>query len=253
MLTLMSRQDTDPRPSEQHDGFWSSWRTRLAAAVLVLIVLLAIALIVLRPAPEPDAAPAPAPTASTPAPSTLREQGESVCGLEPGDQVVPSVAPVSTDWELVGSVAAPTAPASIGPGLVEDGLRSCYARSPLGALYAATGFLATTSEPRLRLPAVRDLTAKGEGRDTALDLITGSDPGGAGSGLQIAGFTFLNWDPRSAVVDVAMNVEGTAVHLPVSLRWEDGDWKVILPPDGDLYDAIAALPNLTGYVPWSGA
>ena len=252
MLTLMKRESTNSRPDDQERGLWSSWRTRVAVAVVALLLLMTLFLVVLRPDPQPQATPRPSPkptVSSTAAPAG----GASICGLAPGDQSVPSVPPVSTDWELVGSVAAPTAPRSIGPGLVTDGLRSCYARSPLGALYAATGFLATTSEPRLRLPAVRDLAAKGQGRDKALDLITGADPGPATGGVQLAGFTFLNWDANTSVIDVALRTGGNVGHLPVSLRWEDGDWKVIFPPTGGIYDAIAPLPNLTGYVPWSGA
>lgn len=252
MLTLMKRENTDNRPTEDKGGLWSNWRTRLAIGVVALLLLMTIFLVALRPDPKPQATsdPTPAPAASR---SAAPAGGASICGLPAGEQSVPSVPPVSTDWELVGSVAAPTAVKSIGPGVVTDGLRSCYARSPLGALYAATSFLATTSEPNLRLPAVRDLAAKGEGRDKALDLITGSDPGPATGGVQFAGFTFLNWDADSSVIDVALRTGGNVGHLPVSLRWEDGDWKVIFPPTGEIYDAIAPLPNLTGYIPWSGS
>jgi len=241
----------DTEGQEQVSPWTRPWFV-IAAAVVVLLVVLALVLAVIRPETDRDRTdPAPAPTtsASTAAPPT----DVSTCGLEAGDQAVPAVPPVRTDWELVGTVAAPTAPETIGPGVVAEGLRSCFARSPLGALYAAANFLATTSDPGLRLRAAQELTAAGEGRDRALDLLEGADPGGAGSGVQVAGFTFLNYDPASAVVDVAMTAQGAAVHLPVSLRWEGGDWKVLMPPTGQIYEAIAPLPNLTGYVPWSGA
>lgn len=252
MLTLMKRENTDNRPTERTGGLWSNWRTRLAIGVIALLLLMTIFLVVLRPDPKPQATPRPSPAPSASS-TAVPAGGASICGLPPGDQSVPSVPPVSTDWELVGSVAAPTAAKSIGPGMVTNALRSCYARSPLGALYAATGFLATTSQPALRLPAVQNLTAKGAGRDRALDLIEGADPGPATGGVQVAGFTFLNWDAKSSVIDVALRSGGSAAHLPVSLRWEDGDWKVIFPPSGDLYSSIAAIPNLTGYVPWAGS
>lgn len=251
MLTLMRHDKADTPEQGEPKGLWSSWWTRGALAVVILIAVLAVAVVVLRPDPQPDTAPEPAPATSSPAPDQAGDA--SVCGLPPGDQSVPAVPPASTDWELVGSVAAPIAPETIGPGVLDDGLRSCFARSPLGALYAASNFLATTSEPRLRLPAVRNLTAEGEGRDRALDLIEGNDTGGDDGGVQLAGFTFLNWDSNEAIIDVALRTGGNVGHLPVPLRWEDGDWKVIFPPDGDLYDNIAPLPNMTGYVPWAGA
>jgi hypothetical protein len=228
---------------------WTRPRFLLAATAVALIALLAVVVTLTRPDPraEPPTAPPPA-AASPPAPAG----DASICGLPPGDQAVPVVPPEVTDWELVGTMAAPTGP-QVGPGLVQEGLRTCYARSPLGALYAATGFLAAASDPGLRLRAAQALAAAGEGQDRAVDLLEGADPGGADSGLQVAGFTFLNYDPAAAVVDVAMSVESTPVHLPVSMRWEGGDWKVLLPPSGQPFEGIAPLPNLTGYVPWSGA
>lgn len=253
MLTMskLRRSETNPDTDKDEGGARSAW-TWIAALVLVVIAVAAIVLALLGPAPDDQASPRPAPARSSPA-SPAPDASASTCGLPAGDQAVPSVAPVSTDWELVGSIAAPTAPQSIGPGVVNDGLRSCFARSPLGALYAAVSFVASTSEPRLREPAVRELTATGPGRDRAIDLVEGADPGPAGSGVQVAGFTFLNWNPDSATVDLATNVESTPVHLPVPLRWQDGDWKIDLPADGDIYANIAPLPNLTGYAPWSGA
>lgn len=240
----------EQQPDERRSSPWARPRFIAAAAVLAVIAVLAVALAVIRPAPEPGTA-LPEPAAPAPAPAAP-DDGGSYCGLPPGDQQVPVVPPEATSWELVGAMAAPTAPEH-GPGVVEESLRSCYARSPLGALYAATGFLAAASDPALRLRAVQQLTAAGEGRDRALDLLEGADPGGAGSGLQVAGFTFLNYDQAVAVVDVAMSVDATAVHLPVTVRWEGGDWKVALPATGQPFEAIAPLPNLTGYAPWAGA
>ena len=253
MLTVNKprRPETDSDTDKGEDRSRSAW-TWTAALVLVVIAAAAVVLVLLGPVPDDQASPQPAPTRSTPA-SPAPDGSASTCGLPAGDQTVPLVAPVETQWELVGSIAAPTAPQSIGPGVVTDGLRTCFARSPLGALYAAVSFVASTSEPRLREPAVRDLTAKGPGRDRALDLVEGADPGPAGSGVQVAGFTFLNWNPDSTTIDLATNVDNTPVHLPVPLRWQDGDWKIDLPADGDIYANIAPLPNLTGYAPWSGA
>lgn len=232
---------------------WTRPRFVIAAAVVALIAVFAVVLAVTRPgsdagtAAPPQTSPPPATASSTPVPDA------SVCGLQPGDQSVPVTAPTDTEWELVGTVAAPTAPDTIGPGRIDDGLRTCFARSPLGALYAAVNFLATSSDPHLRLRTAEDLAAQGAGREAAINLLQEGDPGGSDSGLQVAGFSFLNYDQYSAVVDIAMTVDSTVVHLPVSLRWEGGDWKVVLPPTGQPFDAIQPLPDLTGYIPWAGA
>lgn len=242
----------------QVDGpsIWAQPRFLIAAVVVALIALLGVALTVTGPANgNDDPAPRAAPTPSSPAPSVQSGSG-SGCKLEqPADQTIPVTAPANTTWELVGGVAAPTAPETVGPGQVDDGLRSCFARSPVGALYAAVNFVATTSRPDLRLRAVEELTASGEGRTRAIAALTaeGEQPAST-PGAQIAGFAFRNYDEQGAVVDLAVRAgTGGQASLGVSLRWEDGDWKVILPPSGEAYDGIQPIPDLTGYVPWSGA
>ncbi|MBF5083758.1 hypothetical protein [Quadrisphaera sp. INWT6] len=240
-----------PDDQERTGRPWTQPRFLLAAAALALLAVAALVLAVLPPRTQ-DAEPAPTPPAPTPS-STAAAQDASACGLPEGDRSVPVVPPAQTSWDLVGTMAAPTAPTTLGPGTITDGLRSCYARSPLGALYAATGFLAATTDPALRQPAVAALTLVSPGRDRALDLLQRADPGSGGSGVQVAGFSFLNYDATSAVIDVALRADGAAVHLPVSVRWDGGDWKVVLPDTGQLYEAIQPLPNLTGYALWSGA
>lgn len=241
---------------DSHDGTntWTQPRFVIAAVVVALIAVFGVVLAVTGPA-DGDNEPAPRadPTSAPPRADAVR--ADSPCGLEPGDQTIPVIAPPDTDWELVGTVAAPTAPDTIGPGIVDDGLRSCFARSPLGALYAAVNFVATTSDPELRIRAVRELAASGDGQDRAIAAVESAErPSAPTSGAQVAGFSFLNYDDAAAVVDLAIRVDTSGyVHLPLSLRWEGGDWKVVLPPTGEPYDAIQPLPDLTGYAPWSGA
>jgi hypothetical protein len=236
-------------------GMWTQPRFVWAAAVLLLIAVFAVVLVVTGPDEPPATSTAPGTPgraeASTPGASPATGGETSVCALPPGKQTVPVSTPQTT-WVLVGTVASPQAPDTIGPGRIDDGVRSCYAHSPLGALYAAANFLASTSDPALRLKAVQELTAAGGGHDRAIELMKGESAGTRDSGLQIAGFAFLGYAPSSATVDVAMRVEAQNIHLPMQLRW-DRDWKIVLPPDGRLFDTIQPLPDLTGYVPWSGA
>lgn len=190
------------------------------------------------------------------------DAGASECGLPDGDQIPPTVTPQDTTWQLVGTMAAPTAPDSVGPGDTVDGVPTCYAPTPLGALYAAANFLAATSTPATRLPAAERLAAPGPGRDAAIaDLTCGdTDPdslclGGNTSGTQLAGFLFVGYTPAtSAAIDLAVATgSGGLAHFPLSLVWTEGDWLVQLPVTGSPYSAAQPLPNLAGYVPFRGA
>lgn len=235
---------------------WTQPRFVIAAVVVALIAVMAVVLAITGPSGG-DSTGAPTPTDSatqsstTEAPST----SDSACGLEPADQAVPVAPPPDTEWELVGTVAAPTAPETIGPGVVDDGLRSCFARAPSGALFAAANVIATTTAPDLVVPLIRELAAEGPGREAALEALevdppTATDPGA----LQIAGFSFLNYDNDLTVVDLVLRARnGGYGHVPLTMRWEDGDWKVVLPQDGNIAGTLQDLPDLAGYVPWGGA
>jgi hypothetical protein len=249
-----------------YDGEASSpWAQKgfIAAAVVVaLLVVLGVVVVLSRPSGDGGARSnrqPPATTAGASQPASTSPDGDSVCGLPAGDQTVPTTAPPGTRWELVGTMATPTAPKTHGPGRVQSGLRSCFAHTPTGALYSAINFFTAASSTDLLPRAARDLTAAGAGRDRAIREAAKPDPAGgtSGSSTQLAGFTFLNYTQGSSTVDLAFRVTKTAgttspVHIPLSLRWENGDWKVSLPATGEIFPGIGAIPDLTGYVPWSG-
>lgn len=248
-----------------NDESASPWTQKgfIAAAIVVgLLVILGAVLVFTGPSDGDDrAAPKPRPTANSAStsPAASRPTSDSACGLPAGDQSVPRTAPPQAAWELVGAIAAPAAPGTYGPGETKDGLRSCFAHSPTGALYAAANFLATTSVPQQREPLIRELAAAGSGREAALAALAGEgDQQSNGSGTEIVGFTFLSYDSSSTTVDLALRGFSTSgsggfAHLPLTLRWEEGEWKVALPEDGDLGRSIQGIPDLTGYVPWGAS
>ncbi|WP_459644194.1 hypothetical protein [Kineococcus sp. NUM-3379] len=244
-------------PSWHQPGF-------LASAGFLAMVAAGGLTLVLTGGADPGratAAPAPAPPApSAPAPAdTAPAADPSTCGLPEGPQVLPRQAPQGVTWELLDGTAVPSAPRTFGPGRVTDGLRTCYAHSPTGAVLAAAGVFATTGVPSLVGPMMRELTAAGPGRDAALRRLAaeGVRPEPSGPGVQVTGFQVLAYTAAEATVDLAFAVrEGGGrtgyVSWPATLRWEDGDWKLVLDDAGEFTAGVQGLPDLTGYVYWSG-
>lgn len=242
----MSDGSATPRNPYTRPGF-------IVAAVVVAAVL-AAAVVVLTsgllkgPAPKPTVSDTPSADAEAPIASDL-----SVCGLEGFEHSSSLVAAPENEWELVGTVAAPTAPTA-GPGVVDaDGFRSCFAHTASGALFAAVNYVALSSDPRLQ-PHVWRLMEPGEVRDQAeAAAANGAEP--SSSRLQVAGFRVLKYDGATAVVDVAWQVTAPndgLMSLPVELTWMDGDWYLATTSTGLPY-APASIQNLGGYIPWSGA
>ncbi|GAA4288608.1 hypothetical protein [Georgenia daeguensis] len=200
------------------------------------------------PTPDPTGTDDPATTAPPSA-------GPSACGLTAeADSGTLTRAP-DARWDLVGTVAAPSVEGQ-GPGEDDDGLRTCYARTPTGALLAAANVAAMGSNATLVERMTAEMTAAGPGREAALERIAdeGAPAVPAVVRYQIRGFRLLDYTGTEASVDLALGVEGGLTgSFVLDLRWEDGDWKVVLTDDGGLGSLPAPVPDLTGYTLWSGA
>ncbi|RLK46463.1 hypothetical protein [Microbacterium telephonicum] len=225
----------------------------VAAAVVGLIAVIGVVALIAGLFNGDDDATPPTPT-STPAESTesVAEGAASVCGL-PGYSDSGAIdSPPETEWELVGTVAAPTDPDGAGPGKLEsNGFRSCYAHTPEGALFAAIGYVAVASDTR-NTNRLYELLADGEVKD---QLEATPAPAEAGADrLQVAGFKINSYNAEEAVIDIAWSVTsqgGALVSLPTVLKWQDGDWKVEIGTQGPAF-APSPLENLGGYIPWAG-
>lgn len=232
---------TAPEPGR---SFWASPWTVLSLALVVALAVAAVWLVVDESEP-PLASAGPQPTTRTPA------AAGDPCGPDGGSQTPPSSAP-DTTWQLIGSMAAPTAPA-VGPAEEVDGVPVCFSPDPAGALFTAATFAAATSDAQLRPAVLEHLAADGPGRDVALAEVI-RNPGTEGAGVQVAGFAFLAYTPAaSATVDLALVSQGVLLHVPLELTWAGEDWRVVLPVTGRPFDSLQTVPTLAGYVPWQGA
>ncbi len=175
------------------------------------------------------------------------------CGLPEGAQTVPTVAPLAR-WELVGSMAAPAAPASIGPQRVINGVRVCFAHSPLGALYAAVSLWAEgTALPAAEVIARLAADTPARGPAIAAARAQGSsDRLDSETKVQVAGFAFVSYGAGQAVINLAFRTQnGALASLPTTMQWADNDWRYVIPPSGQA--GLSQISDLTGLIAWQGA
>ena len=228
-------------------SIWTQPRFVASATVVAIIVVLGIVLAVTGRGGDSTAAP---PAADTPPVAVAPVKGD--CDLPAGDQTVPESTPGDTRWELVGKMIAPTAPSTYGPGVVKDGFRTCFAQSPLGALYATASFWATvTFQPP---PDVyRRLAAESPARERAIRDSVGQEPGlGSSGGLQIAGFSFSSYGRSRATVKLAFRAaNGRLLEIVSTLLWTRGDWRYEIPLDQR--PPISALADLNDFISWTGS
>ena len=231
----------------------------IISAALVIALIAAVVVIFFLPKADNTAQqpPAASPDSVLAAPTKSADAaGKSVCGLPSRMETALGTAPKS-NWELVGKMAAPTDPKTFGPGVTEDdGFRSCFAQSPTGALYAAANVIALGSSTTLdKAKLAEEFLVPGNGRDAAIadTKARASSTSSSGGTPQIQGFLIKSYTPAEADVDLAFQLPtGQYAHTVLSLRWIDGDWKVKAADDGQIFNAVAQLSDLSGFILWAG-
>ncbi len=227
----------------------------IIAAALVVALIAATIVIFLLPKGQGNAQPAPAPAESSStgeaSPSSAAEAGNSVCGLPATSETALGTAP-ETKWELVGTMAAPTDP-KVGPGKIDgQGIRSCFAHTPTGALYAAVNLWALGSEPSKEPAIAEQLAAKGPGRDAGMKAPPTSAPASTLK-VQVAGFN-VSYTANQAVVELAFKANnGGLASVRTTLLWQDGDWKGVVADSGKPLEEPRQIRDLSGFILWSGA
>ena len=243
--------NTEPQSPFTRRGF-------IAAAIVVGIIVLA-AIIVLVTTLTRGATDTLTPTTSPSISSspTENDADKSVCGL-PGFETKNTLTKSpTTKWELVGTIAAPTDLYGAGPGVVQDGFRSCFAHTAEGALYAAINLGAMGTDSRLVPELAQRFLVPGPGRDAAIARQKSGGDVSTGQNLraQLAGFKISSYDDREATIDLVFQVSSTGqlVSIPTVLQWYRGDWKGVTDENGNTPLKPAQVQNLGGYIPWAGA
>jgi hypothetical protein len=241
MINNGSARTADEKSPWTQPGF-------IAAAAIVAIIVVLGLVIAITGGPSDDAAGHGANAPAAPPATTGNVDGP--CGTKNVSTQVPDTAP-DAKWELVGKMIAPTAPDKYGPGQVEDGFRTCFERSPIGALYAAVSFWATLTA-KTDGQTYRRLAVKSPARDRAIAAAKGQRTPQL-DGLQLAGFAFSSYALDRTVIKLAFRVEdGRFVSADTPLVWTQGDWRYEVPLDQGR-GSVSQIAGLGGFIEWKGA
>ncbi len=258
------RNPDNPRPTRTR-----SWA---AAAALLALVVVALAAVLIHAAVSGSttatASPTPmagsAPNASTcgtipgtgaaPGPAGTGVDRPTGCITTGTDQNVPTATPAGVRWTLVAGFAVPST-ASDGPTLTGPaGVAYCYARTPMGALLAASNLGHVTGSAA---DTIADLKAHALVANAYTDQLvsTPTATGPKGASVQWAGFRIVSYSPDQATVTLAGAAPATTPsygQLTVALAWSQGDWRVVPQAGPALFVNVGPVPSLASFVPWSG-
>jgi len=222
-----------------------------------------------RPAPGGVPGRAPGGTASRTAPGTALRSlpGQPSPGATASGrgtptpaataEAVPSGPPADITWQAWRTIALPYS-RQAGPATVVGDVASGFAHTPTGALLAAvqaSSRKVAAGETSWRLVSTAML-APGPGRDAWMAararVTLAADPA-PGTFAQVAGFQFVSYTATDAVVQLASrNADGGFGVVALHLTWLDGDWRLVLAPDGSDATAKLRATSLDGFIAWGG-
>lgn len=245
-------------------GFWG--RSTITAGIVLLAVLIAaIALIVVEvgggsggshtAASKPRNTPSSSPGGSS-ATTTTATGTDTSCSLPPGNQAVPGYTPAGITWRIYQTIALPYSP-TYGPQYVNGDIARCYAHDPTGALIAATQLSARiVASPSTDVAKQQVVPGPGRAAFIAKDSqALKSQQGGntPGSFAQFAGFKYVTYTPATAVVElVTEGTNGAYQADAVTVAWANGDWELVLQPDGSTSPNAFPVTSLAGFAGWAG-
>jgi hypothetical protein len=104
----------------------------------------------------------------------------------------------------------------------------------------------------LGLELARYAVAPGLGRNAAIETAkTATSDGTVAISVQIAGYRMVSFDPALTSVELAVRTgTGSYASGTVTLRWHDGDWRIVVDPATGQMTEVQPLGNLGGFTVW---
>lgn len=239
-------------PPEEHlrRPPWRRFRWQITAAVVIIAVAAGALLLAQRVAQ--DARP---PVAAKPgAPASGAGGRPAGCRTDDADQAVPSTTPPDVTYQNVGAMLVPVS-ASAGPTHRNGPAWSCYAHTPMGAAIAAhviAAQLATRDWRQVLNASVVDDAGRAA-------FIRASEhqtfhPLSPDEVVQPTGWQIVNYSPDQATVQtLSANGDGTWRVGTYTVRWDHGDWRLVMTNAGAPGPDPQTVASSAGFVRWPKA
>jgi hypothetical protein len=164
---------------------------------------------------------------------------------------IPSGAPPGVAWRHLGAMPVPVSPTA-GPAHRTGAAWRCYAHSPTGAVLAAFGIPAALCGPHWRAAsALEVLPSPGRHEFLAAGALQGFTPP-SGTVTRPVGFAVVSYTHAQATVETLVaDGSGYAASFR-TLAWAEGDWKLVMLPDGTAGPGPQVITTAAGFTLWGG-
>jgi hypothetical protein len=166
---------------------------------------------------------------------------------------VPTAPPPDLRWKSIGPVLVPTS-ATEGPASYHGPIWTCYAHTPMGAVLAAYDIFAGLASPDWRTVADNEVVP-GQGQQAFIqagEKQTYQAPA-PGEIAPAVGFEVVSYTPQQATIEVLADAGENYQADERTVTWTDGDWKMVLTPDGTSGPDTQLVTSADGFVLWGSA
>lgn len=176
----------------------------------------------------------------------------SDCAVSAGNQSTPN-GPLGDKTIIITPELSVPDVDGIGPG-IRSGITRCFAHSPTGAVVAAANYLKWMSSNEQLPEVTKTLLTAGADRDRMVADVEAHWDRTTTTAVTIEGYKIEIRSPDEILVTLAFTLfadaAGRMTAWPLVMVWEDGDWKVKPPSNGNWgQEAIASLAS-EGMTTW---
>jgi hypothetical protein len=175
------------------------------------------------------------------------------CDAGQPDSTIPTAPPPDLAWKNIGPVLVPVS-AMYGPIRYRQDLWTCYRHDPMGAVLAAYDIVAAsiTSE---WLQVAEDQFAPGQGLQAYIAATRQQtlQPPQPDQVAQPVGFQVVSYTPQQATIETLADAGNDQYQVDQrTLAWDNGDWKLVLTPEGNIGPDPQLVSSASGFVLWGG-
>jgi hypothetical protein len=250
----------DAATASASGGIGRAWRwwmgspvTKAFSTVFMVVMVGGVLVMLVWPKPDPiSGASTPPAAAPSTTPVTTAPAEKPVCKPQEAKAYLPEeviLAKYTATWTRVGDMSEPSSHEG-GPGIRKP-YPQCFTRTPEGALYAATSFVAQASVANAQGEQKEFFTARAShtGNYTMLiaDLPAASPPQNRPT-ITISGYLWNSYTPDQASLQLRFRtVDSKSLSRVYNLAWERNDWLLIVPGPGD---KVSTDPTNKSFTPW---
>jgi hypothetical protein len=176
------------------------------------------------------------------------------CPTDTSTALPQSAPPSGVSWKPLSDefqILLPTS-SRYGPCRITSTTGSGFAHTPSGALVASANILTRSGIPgSMADRTIADQVVDGPWKKKFAENIA-STSGDSSARPIISAYAIVSYTPTAVDVSLALTYPNQPEYrvYKIGLQWQDGDWRMVAPINGDWNNSVSGQATLNGFVAW---